>query len=410
MAISTRRTGTPTNGVSAPEKRSHPPAHVVFGGSAPKPPAVKIVAVETIHVRAPMATPRGPSVFTYRQRETLFIKVITDAGITGWGETYAMPGVEAAICDGLAPLVIGRDPLEARRLHSEMLRATFENGLAVGGVDIALNDAAGKALGLPVHKLHGGAQRQRVQAYASLPGYYEDRPPETHWVDEAQALQAQGFKALKFRIGRYAVTTEAEVLASVRASVGDDVRLMADGNAAYSAAGAERMAPRLRELDFDWFEEPLPQTGYAGYPELRARLGLALAGGESLRSRAEAHLALERGCFDIIQPDVSICGGIAEVAFIGELAHLRSVRCIPHCWGGAVMLAATLQTVALLPEPTRLLGGDAPMLEFDVTENPFRTDVCRGEPFALEDGCVRVPSQPGLGVDIDESALLRYAV
>jgi D-galactarolactone cycloisomerase len=357
-----------------------------------------------------MVVPRGPSVFTYRHRETLFIKLTTDEGITGWGETYAMPGVEAAICDGLAPLLIGRDPLEAKRLHAEMLRASFDNGLAVGGVDVALNDAAGKALGVPVHVLHGGAQRQRVQAYASLPGYFEDKHPEAHWLDEAQTLQAEGFRAMKFRIGRYTPSTEADVLDKVRAAVGDQTKLMADGNAGYSAGGAERMAPHLRELDFDWFEEPLPQTGYLGYPELRARLGLPLAGGEGLRSRIEAHHALERGCFDIMQPDVSICAGIAEVLFIGELAELKGVRCIPHCWGGAVMLAATLQTVALLPEPTRRVGADAPMLEFDVTENPFRTEICLGDPFALDDGYVQVPDGAGLGIEIDESALRRYAL
>jgi D-galactarolactone cycloisomerase len=370
---------------------------------------VKITGVETIRVRADMATPRGPSVFAYRQRETLFIKLSTDDGIVGWGETYAMPGVEAAICDGLAPLLIGRDPLDARRLHAQMQRATFDNGFAVGGIDLALNDAAGKALGLPVHALHGGAVRESVKAYASLPGYFEDRAPDDHWVEEAQALVADGFQAMKFRIGKFAPPREAAVLHRVRDAVGRDVQLMADGNAAYSAALAERMAPALRELEFGWFEEPMPQSGYVGYPELRARLGMTLAGGESLQSRITAHAALERGCFDIIQPDVSICGGIAEVLFIGELARLSGVRCIPHCWGGGVMLAATLQVVALLPEPTRLPGTDAPMLELDVTENPFRTEICPGTPFALADGCVRVPTAPGLGIEIDEAALRRYA-
>jgi len=137
---------------------------------------------------------------------------------------------------------------------------------------------------------------------------------------------------------------------------------MADANAAYSASIAQRMAPLLAELDVDWLEEPLPQTGYLGYPELRSKLPLALAGGESLQSRTAAHAALERGCFDIVQPDVSICGGIGEVVFVGELARMSGVRCIPHCWGGAIMLAATLQAAAVLPEPTRLSGADAPML------------------------------------------------
>ncbi len=371
---------------------------------------MRIAALETLKVRAELSTPRGPSVFTYRWRESLFVKLTLDDGTVGWGETYPMAGVEDAIRTSIAPLLLGADPLDSRRLHAQLLLATFDNGFAVGGVDLALQDAAGKALDLPVHRLHGGAVRDAVQAYASLPGYYEDRPPEDHWVDEAQALVQQGFRAMKFRIGRFPPARELRVLTSVRNSVGPDVKLMADANAAYSPALAQRMAPGLRELDFDWLEEPLPQSGYLGYPEMRASLDLPLAGGEGLQSRHAAHHALQRGCFDIVQPDVSICGGIADVLFIGEHARMTAVRCIPHCWGGAVMLAATLQVAALLPEPARLPTADAPMLEFDVTENPFRNVTSPSDAFRLVDGCVAVPTGPGLGIDVDEPALRRYTV
>jgi D-galactarolactone cycloisomerase len=348
-------------------------------------------------------------VFTYRHRESVFIKLSTDAAVVGWGETYAMPGVEGALRDGIAPLLVGQDVLSARSRHADLRRATFDNGFAVGGVEIALADAAAKTLGVPLHALYSGAVRDRVQAYASLAGYYEDRGPEDHWLEEAQTLTEAGFRALKFRLGRYSPRHEAGILESVRLFVGDGIRLMADANAAYSTTQARRMAPALRDLDFDWLEEPLPQTGYLGYPDLRSKLELPLAGGEGLQSRAAARDALERGCFDIIQPDVSICGGIGEVRFIGELAQLSGVRCIPHCWGGAVMLAATLQVCALLPEATRLAGNEAPMLEFDVTDNPFRTEICRPDAFALHDGSVQVPDGPGLGIDVDEPALRRYA-
>jgi D-galactarolactone cycloisomerase len=390
MATSTRRTGTHTSGRS--------------------PREVKVATIELFPVHAELSAPRGPSVFTYHQRETLFIKVTTDSGLVGWGETYRMGGVESALRDVLTPLVVGRDPLDSRRLHQQMLMATFDNGFAVGGLDLALHDVWGKALGVPVHALYGGAVRQRVMAYASLPGYYVDRSPQAHWVDEANALVEQGFRAMKFRIGRFAPRVELPVLAAVRDAVGHDVALMADANAGYSPAITRKMAPGLRELDFDWLEEPLPQSGYLGYPELRAKLDLPLAGGEGLTSRAGAYTALNRGCFDIIQPDVSICGGISECLFIGELARLSQVRCIPHCWGGGVMLAATLQVAALLPDPSKLPGADSPMLEFDVTENPFRTDLCAGDPFRLRDGRVALPDTPGLGIEVDEAVLRRYAV
>ena len=273
----------------------------------------------------------------------------------------------------------------------------------MGGVDLALNDLAGKALGVPVHVLFGGAVRQRVEAYASLPGYFDDRGPEEHWVEDAQALVARGFRGMKFRVGRFDPRREMPILAQVRAAVGPEIRLMADGNAGYSPASALRAARDLSDLNFDWFEEPLPQAGYLGYPELREWVDLPLAGGEGLTTRPAAHETLQRGCFDIIQPDVSICSGLAECLFIGEMARLSAVRCIPHCWAGGITLAATLHLVALLPEPSRLPGVDAPLLEFDVTENPFRDELILGDPFALEDGYVNVPDAPGLGVEIDEA-------
>jgi D-galactarolactone cycloisomerase len=369
---------------------------------------LRIASVDVIPLRAELSAPRGPSILTYRRRETLFVKVQTDTGHVGWGETYRLAGVEGALRDVLTPLLIGRDPRQLRTLHAEMRSATFDNGFAVGGVDLALHDLLGKSLGVPVHQLYGGALRSSVEAYASLPGYYDDRDPEAHWVAEAESLRSQGFSGMKFRIGRFDPRREAPTLTRVREAVGPDIRLMADANAAYSPDQALRMAHHLRELDFEWLEEPLPQSGYLGYPELRTRMPLPLAGGEGLLNRSAAHASLDRACFDMVQPDVSICGGIGETLFIGELARLSTVRCVPHCWAGALTLAATLHVCALLPDISRLRANAEPLLEFDVTENPFRDDVVVGDPFALHSGRVEVPTRPGLGIDIDEDALRHY--
>jgi D-galactarolactone cycloisomerase len=370
----------------------------------------RVAAVDVIPVHAEMATPRGPSILTYHQRETLFVKLTTDSGLLGWGETYRLAGAESVIRDVLGPLLIGQDAIPSRALHRRMLSATFENGFAVGGVDLALHDLWGKSLGVPVHALYGGAQRERVQAYASMPGYYDDKDPEQHWVEEALALHSRGFRAMKFRIGRFAPDREMPILGQVRDAVGQATRLMADANAAYSPGLALRAEDALDELDFKWLEEPLPQNGYRGYPELRAKMRLPLAGGEGLTTRWAANDMLRRGCFDIIQPDVSICGGIAECLFVGELAQLSQVRCVPHCWAGAITLAATLHVASLLPDSSRMPGVDAPQVELDVTENPFRDAVILNTPFELRDGSLEVPSAPGLGVEVDEAALRSYAI
>ena len=154
-------------------------------------------------------------------------------------------------------------------------------------------------------------------------------------------------------------------------------------------------------------EEPLPQSGYLGYPELRAKLELPLAGGESLTTRPAAYASLQRGCFDIIQPDATLCGGIGECLFVAEMARLWSMQCNPHCWGGAIAIAATVQVLALLPVETWSRTTEAPMLELDVYENPFRDKLIK-RPIQVRDGLVDVPSGPGLGIEVDEDVVKHY--
>src|SRR5262249_38948786 len=154
--------------------------------------------------------------------------------------------------------------------------------------------------------------------------------------------------------------------------------------------------------DFYCFEEPLPQgINYAGYDELTRTLDIAVAGGEVLDSRASARDHIVKRSFDIIQPDVGLCGGIAEVLFIAEMARLFSVQCIPHCWMGVIGIAAALQVISLMPNNNWGYSSDQPMLEFDTSENPFREELAV-KPFALDDGYVKVPTGPGLGIEVNE--------
>jgi D-galactarolactone cycloisomerase len=370
---------------------------------------MKIQSVETFALQWEMSQPRGPSVHTYRQRQTLIVKLTTDDGLVGWGETYLAPSVVATIQQQFAPLLVGHRAVDHRALWASLSAASFDNAYAVSGVDIALHDLWGKALGVPIHQLYGGALRTRLPAYASMAGYFENVPPEEHWVEETVQLLGLGFQAMKLRVGRYPARQEVPTIARVREALPPHVKLMADGNAAYTLPDAIAMGNELARLGLNWFEEPLPQGGYQGYPELRRKLSIALAGGEVVQTRAGAAELLERGALDVIQPDVSICGGIREVLFVAELAQLSAVQCIPHCWGGAISLAATLHVVSLLAEPTRLPGNQIPMIEYDVTENRFRTDLA-AEPMTVDkDGCIAVPDGPGLGVTIDEDALRHYA-
>lgn len=315
---------------------------------------VKITRVKTYLLEHRLKRPFGVSVSVPldQTRSALLVKIETDAGIVGWGETAPISGAQGAIETQIGPQLVGQNALDYRRLRRKIWGANFGHGPAVGAVDIALNDIRGKALGLPVAELFGGRLRERVPAYASAMNYLEGLEPEEHYTQEASELVRQGFKALKMRLGRYPVSREAAVAAAVREAVGPDVRLMADGNAAYTLGSALDMARELAQLNFMYFEEPLPQSpDYAGYEQLRDKMPLPLAGGEAVDSRASAQRLINRRAVDIIQPDVSLCGGIGEALFIAELSALSAIQCIPHCWGGAILIAATVHLLALMPDP-----------------------------------------------------------
>jgi len=372
----------------------------------------KIASVKTFLLRHRLERPFGVSVSVPLDttREALLVRIKTDSGLVGWGETSPINGTRATIDSQLGPNLIGQNPIEHRRLWRSMWGANFGNALAVGAVDIALNDLRGKILNVSVAELFGGRLRDRVPVYASGMNYLDGKEPEDHFPEEAAAFARQGFRAMKMRLGRYAVSREKKIAAAVRAAVGPDVMLMVDGNAGYTMESAVRMGHVLKDLDFEMFEEPMPQSPkYAAYEELRRRLPLSLAAGEAVDSRASAKELIDRRVMDIIQPDVSLCGGIGEALFIAEMAALSGIRCFPHCWGSDILIAATVHLVSLLPDPHWGYPTDTPLLELDQSENPWRNGLAKGT-FPLEDGMIRVPTGPGLGIEVDEDTVRKYAV
>ncbi len=376
-----------------------------------KPSSLTITNVQTfaLHHKLPRAT--GVSTGLADARRVLLVKISTDSGLVGWGETSDVGGTRAHIEERLKPLLMGKNPLEHRPLWRALWGANFGDGRAVAGVDIALHDVRGKALGLSIAELYGSRLRDKALAYASGMNYTAGIEPERQFPAEAAELVQRGFTALKVRTGRLTPRRDLALLAKIRETVGSDIRLLTDGNGAFTFSEAVKFAKELEKLDFYCFEEPLPQgLNYAGYETLTASLDIAIAGGEVLDSRVSARDLIVRRSFDIIQPDVTLCGGIAETIFIAELARLWSVQCVPHCWSGALNIAATLQILAVLPNATFGLNSEEPMLEFDVIENPFRDEIIT-QPFAVDvTGHVAVPKGPGLGVDVDEAVVKKYQV
>jgi D-galactarolactone cycloisomerase len=279
----------------------------------------------------------------------------------------------------------------------------------MSGIDIALWDIIDKACVQPIHKLIGGAHRTEVTAYAT--GLYfidMDRLIEEA-VEEAREYVEQGFVAVKMKIGLGDPKLDIRRVAAVREAVGEKVRLMVDANHCFTVPQAIRIGRELEKLDVEWFEEPISPEDIDGYVEVTRALDMAVAGGENEFTRWGFRDLVVRKAMDIVQPDVCAAGGISECRKIATLASAHGVECVPHAWGSAIGLAATLHFLAALPDQPPSFRPMPPLLEFEQCENPFRDHLSR-EPIALNGGKVQIPTGPGLGIDIDRSVLDRYRV
>lgn len=378
----------------------------------PKPSSLKITKVETFALTHKLERAIGVSVGPLGpSRNCLLCKISTDSGLVGWGETADVGGTRGTIEDHLKPILLGKNPLQHRKLWPELWGENFGDGRAVACVDIALNDLRGKALGLPISDLFGGRVRDKIMPYAAAMNYTEGVRAEDQFPPESAALVKAGFRAMKIRTGRYENKRDLAILTKIRETVGPDIRLLTDGNAAFTIPQAVKFGKELEKLDFYCWEEPIPQgLNYEGYAELTHTLDIAISGGEALDSRVAARDLIVKRAFDIIQPDTTLCGGMAECLFIAEMARIYSVQCVPHCWGSAIAIAATMQVLSLLPAYTLGASSDEPMLEFDTYENPFRTELLTTKPFTIVDGKMTIPTGPGLGVEVNEDVIKKYLV
>lgn len=347
-------------------------------------------------------------------RTTLLVKITTDAGISGWGEVFCHDGwaaMTALIEHTYRPLLIGADALAIEVIWETLYNWTKDYGqkgatvAALSGIDIALWDIFGKVTGQPIYRLIGGAFRTKIQAYAT--GLYQtDTPdPVAALMDEAQCYVEQGFKAIKMKVG-FGVQHDVACVQGVRRAIGNDIQLMIDANHAYDAATAIQLGHKLEECNLAWFEEPVSPEDIEGYCTVRRALPIPIAGGEAEFTRYGFRQLITSGAVDIVQPDICLTGGLSEGRKIATLARTWHVRCLPHVWGTAIGLAASLHFIASLPDTPPSLNPLPMLLELDQTEHPLRNITT--EPIRLEDGFVHVPDAPGLGVEVDEQIVKRY--
>ena len=364
-------------------------------------------------VERPFTSSRG---WLYKTRGSCIVEIETADGIVGWGECYGPSAVAKAYLETqFAPRIIGRDAFDVEVIWEDLYNRIKDYGgrgmatSALSGIDIALWDIIGKSCGKPIHKLIGGAYRTEVTAYAT--GLYfidMDRLIEEA-VEEANEFVGNGFVAIKMKIGLGSPKLDIERVAAVRKAIGDDVRLMVDANHCFTVPQAIRIGRELEKLNVEWFEEPISPEDIDGYVEVTRSLDMAVAGGENEFTRWGFRDLVVRKAMDIIQPDVCAAGGISECRKIATLASAHGVECIPHAWGSAIGLAATLHFLAALPDQPPSFRPMPPLLELEQCENPFR-DLLSVEPILQKGGKVQVPTGAGLGIEINRSVLDRYRV
>ena len=341
------------------------------------------------------------------KRDAVLVKVTSDEGLAGWGEAHhgrAHTAVAKLIDTTLRQLVVGMDAGDIAAIWEKMYRfqlASHGMGagacLAISGIDMALWDLRGKAAGLPLYRLLGGT-RKAIPAYAG--GVSLGYQPPQQLVEEAEKSIAQGYKAIKLRVGD-SPARDIERLRAVRKAFGGQLVILSDANIGCSLEDVRRLMPVLDELDIGWLEEPFPAHDYRTYQEAK-RLGRTpLAAGENHYTRFEFSRVIDDGAITILQPDLSKGGGITETRRIAALASAHGLPIHPHSSMTGLNHAASIHFLAAI--------GNGGYFEGDVSRsNRFRDELVQNPGSVDQDGNVWPLDKPGLGLEVDEAFIAKH--
>lgn len=381
---------------------------------------MKIADVEAIVLESPFENrPPVDSEEARGVKHCLLLKVTTDEGIIGWSDVETAPHVAAAavnapssgmgVFEGLRALVVGEDPFDVERLWDQVYRGSIyygRRGVAIqvlSGFDIACHDIIGKAIGRPIHKVLGGARRNRVRAYAST---LFRSTPEAMKRACGKYLQL-GFTAIKFGWGVFGQDRKRDIalVAAAREVLGPDIELMIDPGwmVNRSAYDAIELIRALEPYQVFWVEDFLHPECYEGYARVKeAGVRTRLAAGEQEATAWGFHELITRGKIDIVQPDLSRCGGFSQVRKIIWEAERAGVDVCPHAWLTDLLTAASLHVNACLERSL--------FLEYNASDNPMLREIIRNPVQMDQDGFIPVPQGPGLGIEVDEKAVKRFSI
>ena len=358
-------------------------------------------------------------------RQYVFVQVDTDEGITGWGEitTYPGPVANRAVCSvvrEVAPLLIGHDASRIEDAWHKVFRTFTYVGTrgfttaVASGIDIALWDIRGKALGLPIYDLLGGAVRESIAVYTHFP--YARSAEESAQLalvpvrDGITAIKTDPFweemgrTGTRYLDGNISAAGEqkgVDIIAAIREAVGPDIEILIDAHALYNVPTAIRLANRLAPYNITWFEEPVPPESYHALRQVREQVPTRICVGERLHTRFDFVPVLEQRLADFIMPDVTWTGGISELKKISTMAEAYYVPVSPHDASGPINVMAGAHVMMTVPNFYKLETMRSKLTAYDA----FIT-----EPLVCIDGNLQVPRTPGLGIEMNVEYLRAYAV
>jgi L-alanine-DL-glutamate epimerase-like enolase superfamily enzyme len=364
-------------------------------------------------------------------QDDIVVKVHTDEGIVGIGETDTNPWATKAYINspgthcmalGIQNLLVGKDPLEVESLWESMYVSTAMSGrrglgiCALGALDMALWDIKGNALGKPVWQLLGGAKHANIHPYASLlPNGNSLEEYASSLIGKLVQAKKYGFDAAKLEIcinGPYSHgglqekdPEVANIVTSCRNAVGTNMTLMVDVAYAWNDwRTALKLIEAIEPYDIYFVETPISSDDLDGYAALAERSKIPIAAGEWLQTRFEFQELIDHGKIGVAQPDVGRVGGITEARRVAEFADLRGRRIVPHCWKTGIGIAASAHLAAASP--------NCPFIEFlpaELSESLIRKELVADE-LRMEDGVIALPTKPGLGIELNEDAVAKYTV
>lgn len=373
---------------------------------------MNITDIEVIPVEVPLPDAFYPSWipgFPQMHNRFTLVKIKTDDGITGIAAGVAFMNEGAGVANVIKPFLFGRDPFNVEEIVKILRNATYL-GYRMWYLEIALWDIIGKACNKPVYKLLGGYQK-KIKTYCSTG---ECRDAKTR-VKDVLKIKEMGFKAVKLRFKSENPFNDIETLAAVREAVGPDFDIMVDANQAWPVHGlgaytpwnvtiAVQMLKEMEKYNVRWVEEPLYKNDYEGLQELRRKTNIPIAGGEQNQDLDEFRDLIEKRCYDILQPDATLSGGILNSRKVATMCEAHNLQMNPHTWTNGIGFAANLHVMAAIPNCTYCEfpyepPGWVPEAREGVLKEVFMPDA---------NGYITVSDKPGLGIELDEEKVEKY--